>query len=84
MNDEITTTEIMNFLREHMVTKGDLERFATKEDLFRSQTEVMSSVDRFTKLHETLDLELVAMRGKYERLEERIEIVEQKLGLASI
>jgi len=83
MNDEITTSEIMDFLREHMVTRSDLDRFATKEDLFRSQIEVMSSVDRFAKLHETLDLELVALRGRYERLEERVETVEQKLGLAS-
>jgi hypothetical protein len=62
MNDEITTSEIMDFLREHMVTRSDLDRFATKEDLFRSQIEVMSSVDRFAKFHETLDLELVALQ----------------------
>jgi hypothetical protein len=43
----------------------------------------MTSIDRFAKLHEMLDQELVALRSKYERLEGRLEIVEQKLGLAS-
>lgn len=31
--DETTTTEIMEFLRDNMVTKEDLKSFATKEDL---------------------------------------------------
>lgn len=92
-NHDVTTGEIMEFLQEHMVTKDealatfatkdDLKGLATKQDLTALKTDIMTTVDRFVKLHETLDQELVAMRSKYERLEDRMEIVERKLGLAS-
>ncbi len=32
-NDEVTTTEILEFLQENMATKEDLKDFATKEDI---------------------------------------------------
>ena len=43
---------------------------------------VLGSVDRFVKLHETLDQELTSLRHKYSRLEERLENVERKLQMA--
>ncbi len=43
---------------------------------------VLGGVDRFVKLHETLDQELSALRSKYSRLEERLIAVERKLQLA--
>lgn len=54
------------------------EQFALRID------DVMTSIDRFAKLHETLDQELVALRSKYERLEERLVLVEEKLGISAI
>ncbi len=74
-------------LRSEMVTKGDL--FTAKTDLkqgfddhlttFRS--DILTSVDRFVKLHEKLDQELTALRGKYDRLEEILEKVVKHLQL---
>jgi len=60
-----------------------LDSFITKEYLDVRLNELITSIDRFAKLHETLDQELVALRSRYERLEERVEKVEQKLGLAA-
>ncbi len=37
-----------------------------------------TSVDGFVRLHQTLDTELVAVRGKYDRLEERVEKLEAR------
>ena len=81
-NGDVTTGEIMDFLREHMVTKEDMQIFV-KDELQNTENRILTSIDRFVKLHETLDQELVALRSKYERLEGRLEIVEQKLGLTA-
>jgi len=62
--------------------REDLKANATKDDLLVFKSDIMTSIDRFAKLHETLDQELVAMRSKYERLEARLEAVELKVGLA--
>jgi len=86
----------MEFLKEHMVTKDELQKvqsdvydiragmqnFATKNDYERFASDIINHIDRFAKLHETLDQELVMLRGKYDRLEGRLEVVEAKLGLA--
>jgi len=85
MKNMVTTTEIMEFLREHMVTKEDIKDFVTKDELQNQfqefKSDIISSIDRFAKLHETLDQELVSLRNKYDRLEGRLEIVEDKLGV---
>jgi len=81
-HSEITSQEIMEFLQEHMATKGDVA--AIVDDRIReSESRILTSVDRFVRLHETLDQELVMLRSKYNRLEERIEIVEHQLGIAT-
>jgi hypothetical protein len=54
--------------------------FATKEDLLEMKDEIIGDVDRFVKLHETLDLELVSLPHKYTRLEERVEKLERVTG----
>ncbi|MFH1405160.1 MAG: hypothetical protein ABIH21_03635 [Patescibacteria group bacterium] len=79
-NDEVTTNEIMDFLKEKMVTKDEM-RVYVKDEITNAKDEIITTVDRFAKLHETLDLELVALRSKYDRLEGRIEILEQKAGV---
>ncbi|HOX61043.1 MAG TPA: hypothetical protein PLV72_03500 [Candidatus Magasanikbacteria bacterium] len=62
-------------------TKETLNTFATKDDLMQVKSEILGDVDRFVKLHETLDQELSFLRNKYGRLEERLVVVEQKLQI---
>ncbi|HLD21232.1 MAG TPA: hypothetical protein VJB64_04005 [Patescibacteria group bacterium] len=82
MNDQITTNEIMDFLKEHLVMRDEI-RDIVREETGATKTEIVEHVDRFAKLHETLDQELVMLRSKYNRLEERLEIVETRLGIAA-
>ena len=82
MNDQITTNEIMDFLKEHLVMRDEI-RDIVREETGTTKTEIVEHVDRFAKLHETLDQELVMLRSKYNRLEERLEIVETRLGIAA-
>ncbi len=56
--------------------EGKLDSFATQEQVTNATSEVLGDIDRFIKLHEILDHELVALRHKYERLEERISRLE--------
>jgi hypothetical protein len=84
MTDQVTTNDILDFLKENMMTKDEsLETFETKQEAFDSESRVLESVDRFAKLHETLDQELLMLRSKYNRLEERLEQIEYKLGLTA-
>jgi len=78
----VTAFDLLQYMQKFMPMKQDLERFATKDDLQLTKTDILTSVDAFVKLHQTLDQELVAMRAKYERLEERLEILERKLQIA--
>ncbi len=41
-----TTDEIMDFLKEHMVTKKEAEKFATKEDLLLTKQELRGEIGR--------------------------------------
>lgn len=85
MENDVSTNEIMQFLKENMVMREEfhetLTDYATKEDLIGFKSDIMESVDRFAKLHEPLDQELVMLRSKYSRLEERLEVVEKKLEI---
>lgn len=79
---DVTTNEIMDFLKEHMLTKEEAqELFATRHDMMEFKSDILSSVDRFAKLHETLDQELIVLRGKYFQPEERLVLLERKLGI---
>lgn len=55
----------------------------TKDEAREMESRLLTHIDGFIKLHETLDVELVALRSKYERLEERVVRVEQKVGIAA-
>lgn len=55
------------------------EKMVTKDELKESENRVTTHLDGFVKLHENLDTELAALRGKYERLEERIAILERQV-----
>jgi hypothetical protein len=86
--------EIVTFVRDNAATKEDLERFATKEDLERFATkefldeklaetknELMNHIDTFIGLHQKLDIELTALRSKYDRLETSMKKVLDHLHL---
>ncbi|MBD3311602.1 MAG: hypothetical protein GF349_03855 [Candidatus Magasanikbacteria bacterium] len=69
--------EILDKILTKVVNIEDkMDNLATKEDLRVAKDEIIGDVDRFVKLHETLDHELVALRNKYDRLEERIKKLE--------
>ncbi len=94
---EVTTNEIMEFLREHMLTKEDGDRllsriialetrqadFATKKDLEDMKSEIMETLDKLVKTDSDQAVEMVAMRSKYDRIEERLTAVEKKVGLSA-
>jgi hypothetical protein len=74
--------EIVHFMRDNMATKEDLKSFATKRDIERCATkqdlETMNSnlvthIDGFVGMHKGLDLELVSLRSKYQRLESHVQ-----------
>lgn len=65
--------EIVRFMQDNMATKRDLERFATKDELQTAKSDIITHMDGFIGLHQKLDLELVALRAKYDRLESYIE-----------
>ena len=86
--------ESVQFLKDNMASKEDLERFATKEDLERFATkndleiqltevksEIMTHVDGFIALHQKLDIELTALRAKYDRLNGHIQQLAKHLQL---
>lgn len=54
----------------------------TKDEAREMKDEIFTHIDGFVKLHQILDMELVALRSKYERLEERLTYVENKVGIA--
>lgn len=57
--------------------------FVTKEYLDERIDSILTSTDRFVKLHETLDQELAMLRSKYNRLEERVQTLEQRMPVAA-
>lgn len=65
MNDIL---EIVVYLKDNMISKNELD-----EKLFVLKSDLMSHTDGFIGLHQKLDLELVALRAKYDRLESYIE-----------
>lgn len=102
--EDVTTNEIMDFLREHMPLKEEtatkeemrelqqefryelkqeLSHYATRDDLVALKSEILSAVDALAKHNQLFEQELVAMRMRYERHEDRLEVVEQKLGVAT-
>lgn len=76
MNDDMATKLYLEIL--------DMkEKMATKAEMSAQHSAVMSSIDRLAKTNETSDQEIVAMRGRQDRLEEQIQVIEHTLGLAT-
>ena len=74
--------EMLNKILTKVIEIDDrLDSFVTKDDLAATENKILTDFDRFVKLHETLDQELVALRSKYDRLEERLTLIEQKIGI---
>ena len=57
---------------------------AFEERLSQKSSEVVTHVDAFAALHQKLEQELTALRGKYERLEERLERLERQFPIAHL
>jgi len=64
----------------HIKDKLDNE-MVTKTEFAEFRSENTAHIDGFIKLHQTLDQELVSLRRKYERLEDRLKTVEGKVGI---
>ncbi len=89
--------EIVQFLKDNAVTKSELndrvvelkvdliqwvkENAVTKEELEKAKSEIITHVDSFVQLHQKLDQELAALRGKYDRLEEMVKMMAKHLQL---
>ena len=69
----------------HIKGKIDTEMVIQKQ-FEAKNNDVLNHVDHidgFVKLHQTLDGELVSLRHKYDRLEDRVKVMETKLGVAA-
>ncbi len=81
---------IIGFIQEQLVTKSEhydlkqeVKLCATKQELHEFKDEILTAIDNSTKSFVRLDHEQVALRGNSGRLEERVEKIEQHLGLAA-
>ncbi len=73
--------EIVGFIKDNAAMKENLDRFATKEQLDETKNELMNHIDIFIGLHQKLDIELTALRSKYDRLETSMKKVLDHLHL---
>lgn len=82
--------------KEEGVTKEDAKQFATKEDiaqirremvtkddLAQFKSEVFEHIDGFAQQNQKFDQELVAAQAKFNRIEERVEVLELKAGVTA-
>lgn len=79
--NDVTTNEIMDFLRENMVMRSDLEDFMTKEDGSNMEHRIQVGLDQIIKMQQKFDVELSASQSRTVRLEDRVETIEKKLEL---
>ncbi|MCX6740068.1 MAG: hypothetical protein NTZ49_02470 [Candidatus Parcubacteria bacterium] len=87
--------EIVSFIKDTAPTKDDLKNFASKDDIREirgelkevrdemreNKDETITHIDSFIGLHQKLDLELVSLRSKYDRLESSLKKVLDHLKL---
>ncbi len=83
--------EMVTFLKDSAITRNEFQGAllgmreeisgAIKESEDRIKTEVMTHIDTFIALHQKLDLELVALRAKYQRLEEEHQKLKTQMGV---
>lgn len=82
---EVTTNEIMEFLREQMVTHEELNsaigRLVTKQEFQEAISSLQQSIDHFAKKEETRDQEFTILQHKVETIGSRVHTLEQKQGM---
>lgn len=76
------TKEDLQRLGLRMATKEDLKRFATKEDFAEFKNEILTHIDGLAVMQEKLNLEFLALRSRYERLESVIIQITKQLHIA--
>lgn len=78
MKDELRDIlEILHFMQDNMVTKDEFDRILDQRFMM-FKTEIITTIDGFAKQMIRFDHELVAMQSRYERLDERVEVLESK------
>ncbi len=86
LRDNMATKQDIAEIRLEMATKHDIldirREMATKEDLREMESRMLEHIDGFAKQNEKFDHELVAAQAKFNRLEERVEVIEAKVGIA--
>lgn len=75
---EKTEKQVNNIAVAVVSMQEQLKNCVTQDHLDERINSVLTSTDRFVKLHETLDQELAMLRSKYNRLEERVLSLEQR------
>lgn len=70
-------------VRSEMATKEDLKGYATKEDLALLKSDVLEHIDGFAQQNQKFDHELIAAQAKFNRVEERVEVLELKAGIGA-
>ncbi len=65
----------------YLEVRIDKKSAEVEVQLVQSKSEILTHVDSFIALHQKLEQELVALRGKYERLEEIVEKIAVHLRL---
>jgi len=95
MNQDKTIKDILEtveFIRDHAATKEDLLQFATKEELqnvkdelrnemHEMKNELLNHIDGFIALHQKLETEVIALHGKYQRMESTVHQIIKHVGL---
>lgn len=78
--------EIVQFMQENMATKDDIAQvrseMATKDEMREMESRLMEHIDGFAQQNQKFDQELVAAQAKFNRIEERVEVLEFKAGVA--
>ncbi len=72
MNQEVTNTEIFEFLQEHMVVKEDLKNLATKEDIRKLD-------EKFDKRFESMESRLIEFQTELADIKLKLSAIETKL-----
>ncbi|MEK7632225.1 MAG: hypothetical protein AAB473_00345 [Patescibacteria group bacterium] len=91
-----TKGDLKNFATKDDVTdiRGDIaaikedveflkDSVATKDDLGSLKSEVFEHIDGFAQQNQKFDIELVAARSQFNRVEERVEVLELKAGIGA-
>ncbi len=73
-DDVAAVREDIEFIKENMVTKAEAEE---------TESRLMGHIDGFARQNQKFDIELVAARSQFNRVEERVEVLELKAGIGA-